>query len=413
MASLTALILKWDHSFKVPKYLMKLNGVMTFVALFTIVNEYEQIRFQAFVPTKSLSHIHAALEGIVKSLSAYGLPQPILGFTDNVASDAATFMQYMPSLAEGVSPVETSEYPDLPQLVVPDDVQWHLCLEGNKIEVACSGILTLIKEEDSDDVSIDIGFDMEWEFTTGMGASGPQKTALVQIAVDKVVYLFYVYTLKKFPKSLGELLRHKQFLKVGRNITADLKKLARDFPDFVLPLPKKKNFVGTLDIGQLAARKKIVPKASASLASIVAATLGASLSKNFQISSWSTPEYSDAQLSYAVLDAHVLLLLLAKIRASTSDSQSLTSLTPVGQPISLYVRNHEIARGIIIEQPPYFEADGAKINVSTTKTRALIRVEEVLAPSCIVPHHKKPISELQHDQESFNMSLLVPWLRWN
>ncbi|KAJ7454520.1 hypothetical protein FB451DRAFT_1373562 [Mycena latifolia] len=36
MALLTAFIIKWDHSFKVPKYLMKLNGVMTFVALFTI-----------------------------------------------------------------------------------------------------------------------------------------------------------------------------------------------------------------------------------------------------------------------------------------------------------------------------------------------------------------------------------------
>ncbi|KAJ7486906.1 hypothetical protein FB451DRAFT_1082409, partial [Mycena latifolia] len=85
-----------------PKYLMKLNGVMTFVALFTILNEFEQIRFQAFVPTKSLSHIHAALEGIVESLKAHGLPQPVLGFTDNVASDAATFMKYIPSLAESV-----------------------------------------------------------------------------------------------------------------------------------------------------------------------------------------------------------------------------------------------------------------------------------------------------------------------
>jgi hypothetical protein len=57
MASLTGYVLKWDHSFKVPKYLMKLDGAVTFAALFTIVNEFEQIRFQAFVPTKSLSHI--------------------------------------------------------------------------------------------------------------------------------------------------------------------------------------------------------------------------------------------------------------------------------------------------------------------------------------------------------------------
>ncbi|KAJ7633952.1 hypothetical protein B0H17DRAFT_1149841 [Mycena rosella] len=71
MSLLTAFIIKWDHSFK------------------------------AFVPTKTLSHIHAALEGMVQLLTAHGLPQPVLGFTDNISSDAATFMHYVPSLAWG------------------------------------------------------------------------------------------------------------------------------------------------------------------------------------------------------------------------------------------------------------------------------------------------------------------------
>src|SRR6266576_4235376 len=49
-------ILKWDHSFKLPKYMMRLEGTQMFMALFTIVNEWEQIHYQAFVPTKSLAH---------------------------------------------------------------------------------------------------------------------------------------------------------------------------------------------------------------------------------------------------------------------------------------------------------------------------------------------------------------------
>ncbi|KAJ7774182.1 hypothetical protein DFH07DRAFT_767391 [Mycena maculata] len=119
------------------------------------------------------------------------------------------------------------------------------------------------------------GFDLP-----GIGGSGPQKTALIQIAVAEEIYLLYVYTLKKLPGSLLTLLRSKQFLKVGRQISADFQKLARDFPDFKLPKRKKKNFVGTLDIGQLSERKKTVPVATTSLASIVAATLGVSLSKD-------------------------------------------------------------------------------------------------------------------------------------
>jgi hypothetical protein len=114
VSALTGHIIKWDHSFKLPKFLMKLSGEITFVALFTLVNEFEQIRFQAFVPTKSLSHIRGALEEMVKSLDNHGLAQPILGFTDNVASDAATFMQCIPALAKNVDIIQLDEFSDLP-----------------------------------------------------------------------------------------------------------------------------------------------------------------------------------------------------------------------------------------------------------------------------------------------------------
>jgi hypothetical protein len=77
MAALTGYVIKWDHSFKLSKYLMKLDGVVTFAALFTLVNEIEQIRYQAFVPTKSLSHIQAGLEAMVKSLKDHGLAEPV------------------------------------------------------------------------------------------------------------------------------------------------------------------------------------------------------------------------------------------------------------------------------------------------------------------------------------------------
>ena len=92
MSMLPAYILKWDHSFKLSKLLMKLVGQTTFVSLFTLVNELEQICWQEFVPTKSLVHVEGGLEEMVKSLESFGLPLPILGFTDNVASDQAKFM---------------------------------------------------------------------------------------------------------------------------------------------------------------------------------------------------------------------------------------------------------------------------------------------------------------------------------
>jgi len=39
MAAVSGYIIKWDHSFKVPKLLAKLEGSQTFSALFTLMNE--------------------------------------------------------------------------------------------------------------------------------------------------------------------------------------------------------------------------------------------------------------------------------------------------------------------------------------------------------------------------------------
>jgi hypothetical protein len=45
MSALTGYILQWDHSLKVPNYMMKLNGIAVFVGLFTVLNELGQIYY--------------------------------------------------------------------------------------------------------------------------------------------------------------------------------------------------------------------------------------------------------------------------------------------------------------------------------------------------------------------------------
>ena len=57
----------------------------------------------------------------------------------------------------------------------------------------------------------------------------------------------------------------------------------------------------------------------------------------------------------------------------------LLSATKVGELVSLYVRKQEVGRGIIVEQPKSFliqnplpNEESISLNISTTKTRALI-----------------------------------------
>jgi hypothetical protein len=49
----------------------------------------------------------------------------------------------------------------------------------------------------------------------------------------------------------------QQIIKIGRNIGADLSKLARDFPEILLPQKHKKSYKGTIELGQLAFKKML------------------------------------------------------------------------------------------------------------------------------------------------------------
>ena len=413
LSALTGYIIKWDHSFKLVKYMMKLDGVVTFTALFTLVNEYEQIRYQAFVPTKALSHLKAGLEGFIDALHEHGIAEPVLGFTDNVSSDAATFLECIPSLNKDVSHTNTDEHSDLPRLVLPGDVSVNVCGTESEIQNACLGIMELLSLSND---KLYIGFDMEWEFSTGFLGTGPQKTALIQIALPTSVYLLRVLTLKKLPISLEAILCSSQIIKIGQNIGADFAKIGRDFPDCKLPNKSKKSYSGVIELGRLAAKKNVVPNAQTSLTSIVAATLQLYLSKEFRSTEWGAEQLSDDQIQYAALDAYAGLLVWDVLKNIEHTGQPISVATDIGQLVSLYVRNHEVAQGVIIEQPSTFtilDSDGEPVSlgVSKTKTWALIEIDTVLAPNCVIAHHRQSLKNIQKDQISFKAVVSISALR--
>jgi hypothetical protein len=420
VSALPGLILQWDHSFKVPLYMMRLNGIKIFVALFTVLNEFGQIRFQAFVPTKSLVHIRAGMEAIVKSLEDHGHPQPILGFTDNVGADMRTFMECIPSLGKSVKLVDPSGlFSHLPQMELPPNVSRIFCKTTLEIETACCGILDLLGPESNVTSTINLGFDMEWEYSTGVGGTGSRKTAIIQLALPDSVYLLRVYSLEKLPGPLESVLRSKRIVKIGRNIGADFSKLVRDFKGFCTPNKTGNQYEGVIELGSLAKQKQITSNANASLSTLVAAVFQKNLSKEIRSSEWGSVILTEEQTHYAALDAWVALHLYNQIRVLPDTGIPLTAATHVGQLVSLFVRQQEVARGKIVEQPENInirqslqgQIKDININIRRTKTRALIEIFEVLAPACVVAHHRMSLSNIQNGQEKFLAVVSISSLR--
>ncbi|KAG2223986.1 hypothetical protein INT45_013443 [Circinella minor] len=70
---LGVVVIKGDHTFKIIKHNMaKVGGESTFYALYTVSNEFEEIRLQQLVPTKKLAHSKTPFEQMLKSYHLYG-----------------------------------------------------------------------------------------------------------------------------------------------------------------------------------------------------------------------------------------------------------------------------------------------------------------------------------------------------
>ncbi|KAH8109627.1 hypothetical protein DFH11DRAFT_1474484, partial [Phellopilus nigrolimitatus] len=340
MSALPGGILKWDHSFKIVKCMSKIDGVPTFAALFTIVNELEQIRYQAFVPTKSLSHVESAFEAIVASLKSHGLPEPFLGFTDNVPHDAHIIMNAVPSFAKDIKPVLPREFSGLPVAKLPEDVEVVLLEEFGGIADACSWILEKLEDESS---RILVGFDSEWDFVPDdLNQSGQKETthycptALVQICYQKSIYLLRICRISELPKSLEAVICSSQIVKIGRNVGQDLARLSREWN---LQLPKKSRGNSTL------------------------------------------------QKTYAALDAWISLEIYHALQGKPLIGVSLAktnTVTPVGFEVSIIDKGTEVARGVIAPHRNVHTYTGTS-QVNVTRTRALVHVQKVYAQDWKIP----------------------------
>jgi hypothetical protein len=188
MSALAATIVCWDQSYKVIKYLARLNGVRVFGSLWTMLNQYEQIRQMIFTPTQHLHHIECPLKDVVRSLHAHG-HQPIsLVWTDNVKADHAFAERVIPTLRAGLNSSSTANS-SYPTVILPSDLIVHVASSPQLIDQACSSIMATIGDETTGK-TISVGLSVEWDWRASQAGHFP--AALMQIATKDIIYLLQV-----------------------------------------------------------------------------------------------------------------------------------------------------------------------------------------------------------------------------
>ncbi|KAG2193947.1 hypothetical protein INT47_003517 [Mucor saturninus] len=268
-------ILNVDHSFKIIEKIAKDGGRPVFQALYTVCNEYEEVRAMAFVPTKGQAHVKPLLCALKRSYELYGHTMPKIVFTDNVVGDQKLFEDIFPSLiidvkhVDGITVEVTDQEHELPVYEIPSDVTVECLSSIDSINFFMQTILNDIRDRRT---RVNIGFDCEWYYT--IKPSYQKKIAIIQIAYQKKVFIIQTKHfdvdptsgLKILPASLKTLLLTRSITKIGKSIGGDFKKIQRDFHgDFVC--------LGSFEISTLCKDKDVVARANLSLADVCKAAL--------------------------------------------------------------------------------------------------------------------------------------------
>ncbi|CAM9585769.1 unnamed protein product, partial [Ectocarpus fasciculatus] len=164
-----------------------------------------------------------------------------------------------------------------------------------------------------------VGFDMEWHAPRVRGVS-PSRTALIQICSSAgFCAVFVMADMVEVPSGLRDFLQDPTIKKVGNNISGDVTKLCKDFPDL------EGSFANYSELTSLTSR----PETKRSLAELVAMVSDKEMDKDLgegALADWSSPELTDEQLLYAANDAYAGVLVW-----SVLEKQRATLLKNLGQ----------------------------------------------------------------------------------
>ena len=369
-----------DHSHKVTKHIIVINGVPVFIGLLTVTNEYGEIRVMALVATKSHAQFEVALVKMREALTIYGHSQPELFYTDNLA-DKGFLEKCFPSLLKDVQPVD--KYSKLPLFTMPSEVAIHVKSTATQIQTALATIQEQLIHLPVDK-QIVVGLDLEWNVDMTPGHARQGKTAILSLAHGDHVYVFQIACLhgNHFPVSLRNFLTEPHILKVGWGIKGNLQRLQKESGS-------ETPFTGWTDLAKMAKNCHAAPNAQVRLAELCALVLKARLEKdpNIRVSTeWDNIELRKAQVDYAASDAYLALLVYQTLE-KIQRMENVPSNAPSGFPVSIYQQNSQKAIALGTWSSHNSNPDAIINGIRITSLNAAVEIHKIIVPGAVMTEH--------------------------
>ncbi|KAF9044693.1 hypothetical protein BDP27DRAFT_1374097 [Rhodocollybia butyracea] len=219
--SLSGYKLAGNHTFRVMKAMARLKSEPTFAALFSLVNEWEEIRAQAMALTKGFSILPEMFKQVSVGLKEHGHQPTALYYCDNPTAERDFHERVTESLRDGVQHIINKPGKNLPKFKLdPRTVAIEYFDNSMLINNVCEEIL-----ESMEQLSI------SEQLVVGLSVcciSGSEILKSIQLRMPEKILIFQVIQLhaENVPTCLRSFLTSPRIIKAGR--LAKVKGVAND-----------------------------------------------------------------------------------------------------------------------------------------------------------------------------------------
>ncbi|KAJ3771035.1 hypothetical protein FB446DRAFT_789987 [Lentinula raphanica] len=391
-ASLSGFKLAGDHTFRIMKAMARLKSEPIFSALFSLVNEWEEIRAQAMGLTKGFSILPEMFKQVQKGLEEHGHQPTNIYYCDNPSAERDFHERTMDSLKRNVIHI-TSPRNDIearyPYLELPPNVAIKFYSTYMLINNACESILEAVEALPPSETLV---LALSVSCTVQRSLFSIQFRTSDKLAVFEITHL----TPGQIPPCLRSVLTSCRIIKVGHGVMQLITLIATslDIPDLLAMVPNSDG--PFLDLGRLAKVKGAVQDAYAPLDSLVHAVL-----------KWKLPDLPDISLPAASpgsghwsRSSALHVDSVWKLYQSLSQHKSVglrlhPSEARVGQLVTLVASRKEVAEGIILDHDGtvnvVMDETGSTTQLRITPAYSLIQITKVLVPGSIVSKHNQTV----------------------
>ncbi|KAF9065365.1 hypothetical protein BDP27DRAFT_1424927 [Rhodocollybia butyracea] len=360
-ASLSGFKLAGDHTFRIMKSMARLKSELIFGALFSLVNEWEEICAQAMTLTKGFSILPEMFKQVSTGLVEHSQQSTHLYYCDNPPAEREFHERVTESLKDQVKHIPSHPWKDFPVFQ---------CSESTPVEFFDSSMLI-----DNACISITPGSDKIPFCTVRLRTS--MKILIFKVSQPSSITI---------PACLPAVLTSSCIIKVGHDMAKIMDVISLTFSIPSLTCAESPH----LDLGRLAKVKGVASDAFLPLSSLAPEVLKKKLPNTIYTLSLMTP----VDILATEIDC-IWKIYISLVQCNSVGLPLQPGTAQAGQLVTLVASRKEVAEGIILDHPGtidvFMDENGTQKQLKITPAYYLIHIQKVLVPGSIVPKNSQSL----------------------